>query len=202
MKEVFTNIFKNNLWTDSESVSWPGSNSKQTKNIVYELPKLFDKLNVKSVLDIPCWDFNWFRTELEYIWADIVDEIIESNKIKHPDMDFRILDITKDHLPNVDMILVRDCLVHFSYEYIWNALKNICLSNSKYLLATTFPGHENSNISIGNRFPLNFQKPPFNFPPPKNIINEWCIDYDWKYTDKSLWLWEIDTIRNLLSNNI
>lgn len=69
------------------------------------------------MIDAPCRDFNWMKeisknTEL-YIWIDIVDEIIKTNKKKYPlnNVQFFHIDITKDRLPTGVLILCRDCLV-------------------------------------------------------------------------------------------
>jgi FMN-dependent NADH-azoreductase len=60
-----------------------------------------------------------------YVGADIVDELIQSNKRKYPKHYFRVLDITQDELPKVDLMMVRDCLVHLSDADVKKALTNI-----------------------------------------------------------------------------
>jgi len=77
---------------------------------------------------------------ITYIGADIVNELVNKNYYKY-DEEFMTLDITKDKLPRVDVVFVRDCLVHFSNKDIYKALKNIYKSGAKYLLTTTFPEH-------------------------------------------------------------
>jgi hypothetical protein len=61
-KKIFTSIKQKNLWGDAESVSGPGSTIDQTKILVAELSNLFIAKNIKSLLDIPCGDFNWMQT--------------------------------------------------------------------------------------------------------------------------------------------
>ncbi|MEW5551191.1 hypothetical protein ABGT22_14715 [Peribacillus frigoritolerans] len=120
MKELFTNIYKKNRWRNSESVSGTGSSLAQTKTLIQELPSIIKQLQIKKMIDAPCGDFNWMKeiyknTEL-YIGIDIVDEIIKRNKKKYrlKNVQFFHMDITKDRLPTGDLILCRDCLVHFS----------------------------------------------------------------------------------------
>ena len=59
---------------------------------------------IKSILDIPCGDFNWFQkinlNKLRYIGADIVKEIVKSNlkKYKTDNINFLELDVVNDDL--------------------------------------------------------------------------------------------------------
>lgn len=88
--------------------------------------------------------------------------------------------------------MCRDCLVHFSRDDIYAAIRNFKKSKSRYLLATTFTGlREYVEISTGEWRPLNLQLAPFNFPPPIRLIDEKCIHSGGIYTDKNLGLWEL-----------
>jgi len=101
-------------------------------------------------------------------------------------------------LPKVDLIFVRDCLVHLSYDDIFKALDNICKSDSQYLLATTFTERtRNNNIATGQWRTLNLQIPPFDLPEPQIILNEGHPEKEWR--DKSLGLWEVADIENSLT---
>ena len=63
--------------------------------------------------------------QLIYTGADIVEELVKNNnkKYKNSNINFLTLDITKDKLPNVDLIFSRDCLVHLDNDEIISALK-------------------------------------------------------------------------------
>jgi hypothetical protein len=201
-ENIFTNIFIEKTWKDKDSLSGRGSDIEQTKHIAIEIPKLMRVFNVKSLLDIPCGDFYWMINvdlkNLKYVGADIVLDLILQNKDKYEkdNIIFRQLNIIEDNLPSVDLILCRDCLVHFSFNDIKKSLRNIFNSQSKYLLTTTFPDRsENKNIVTGRWRTLNFGIAPFNFPQPLQIINEHCEDEDGKFKDKSLGLWRISDIK-------
>ena len=204
LQTFFTYIYHKNAWADRESRSGPGSAITQTQRIVKELPHLLDRLNVASVLDIPCGDFVWMRRialdQVEYTGADIVPDIIMANRqFENDKICFRHLDITSDKLPKVDLVVSRDCLVHFSLELIFMALENIVRSHSRYLLMTTFSAKRpNINILTGQWRPLNFELPPFNFPPPLELVNERCSEANGAYVDKCLGLWEISVISSIL----
>jgi hypothetical protein len=58
LSEKFKKIFANNEWGGSESRSGTGSSLDITKRLRMELPFLFLKYDIKSILDIPCGDFN------------------------------------------------------------------------------------------------------------------------------------------------
>jgi hypothetical protein len=200
-KETFTRIKNKNLWGSRESVSGPGSDIEQTKTLVMELPELFKSNGIKTILDIPCGDFNWMRkvdlSAIDYIGADIVDELISENTKKYNSCNkkFVSLNIITDVLPKQDLIFTRDCFVHLSYNDIKKAVKNIKTSGCKYLFTTTFINHHNNHdIVTGGWRPINLQDEPFNFPEPEYILIENCTEDDGKYKDKSLGLWIIGKI--------
>src|SRR5205807_10282857 len=104
-------------------------------------------------------------------------------------------DIVRDDLPQSDVILCRDCLVHFSLDDVSAALRNFKRSRSHYLLTTTFIEFpENLDIETGGGRQLNLQRSPFNFPPPKEMIDEKCLHTGGIYADKRLALWDLEDI--------
>jgi 2-polyprenyl-3-methyl-5-hydroxy-6-metoxy-1,4-benzoquinol methylase len=203
-KTIFEDIHKNGGWRNDESVSGSGSMLRNAKNLVELLPIIFQQYNIRTVLDIPCGDFNWMKQvrldEVKYIGCDIVGKLVENNQRKHSDkqLSFFVADITEDVLPRVDLILCRDCLVHFSNKDVLKALRNVIKSGSSFLLVTTFPDHENRDIVTGNWRPLNLQSPPFNLPEPVRIFFEGCDEVDGQYKDKALALWNIDTLKKII----
>lgn len=193
MKDVFSRHYQTNYWADDESVSGHGSTVAATKAIRLALPPLMEWYEIKSVLDIPCGDLNWAHKVKwpAYIGADIVPELVEKARAAHPDFDLRVLDITRDPLPAVDLIVCRDLLGHFSNRDVKLALQNIKKSGAKYLLATTFPGHETSgDIETGMWRPINLAS-FFGLPDPEEYINEMCTDGGGAFADKSLGLWRL-----------
>ena len=202
-KTIFTNIYNSNKWNNNESVSGVGSTIENTTKIVAELNKVLVQLNIQSLLDIPCGDFNWMKNvsfdKINYTGADIVEELIDSNKKKHlnSNVNFKVLNLVENTLPQSDLILVRDCLVHFSYADINKAIQNILTSDSKYLMATTFTKHAiNYDITTGDWRPINLEKTPFNFPKPILIIEEQVHpEYIKETKGKSLAIWKIDDLK-------
>jgi SAM-dependent methyltransferase len=179
MERIFSRIYRENVWGNPESVSGRSSTLSRTEVVRQELPGLLRRLDAKSLLDAPCGDFNWMRhVELgatEYIGGDVVPDLVELNRRRYGgrQRSFIHLDITKDEVPRVDVILCRDFLIHLSFRYALSAIANLRRSGSQYLLATTYPTvPENCDAHTGGWRPLNLQLPPFNFPQPLELITE------------------------------
>lgn len=198
-KNVFDRIYKNNLWWSHESVSGPWSEYNNTKNIRKWIYKIIKDYKIKTFIDAPCWDTNWIEPEnmnIPYIWCDIVEDLIFHNTSKfkeNPDISFRQLDITRDSLPQWDLILCRECLQHLSYSNIFLFIKNLKKSNIKYILTTTHNSSKNINIKNWNYFEINLQLPPFSFPKPLIKIEELERNkITWE--EKFLALWDISKL--------
>jgi len=131
----------------------------------------------------------------QYLGIDIVPELIVHCREKYSAgrRTFMHGDITRDALPRADVILCRDCLVHFSFKDIFAAIDNFKKSQSRYLLATTFIAFsENLDVATGEWRRLNMELHPFNFPPPDRLIDEYCPHPDG--ADKRLGLWRLENV--------
>ena len=60
-----------------------------------------------------------------YIASDIVNELIDHNKkkFKQYDVDFRVLDITKNDLPEAEICFLRQVLQHLSNNSILSFIR-------------------------------------------------------------------------------
>ena len=201
MKSIFIEHYQSRLADGEESLSGFGSRLVQTIEIRMHIPVLVREFSASSILDAPCGDFHWQKEmELElqqYVEVDIVPDIIRMNQERYGNhiRQFRLLDITKDELPQSDIILCRDCLVHFPFKRIVAALRNFKRSKSSYLLTTTFPQRdENRDILTGHWRPINLELSPFDFPKPIRIINEKYTEEEGTASDKSLGFWRLEDI--------
>ncbi len=189
-KFKFRMIYFFNLFGESESKSGPGSGASQTREIVASLPSLFERYRIESVLDVPCGDVNWIQALFpyiqKYIGADIVSEIIDSNRLKFPNNDFLELDARKDSIKKYDLILCRDLLVHLSNSDAQSVLNQFKNSGSKYLLVTSFTETKINTDLKGIWRPINLALPPYNLANIIEILNENCTEANGRYSDKSL----------------
>ncbi|HEX3534369.1 MAG TPA: class I SAM-dependent methyltransferase [Gemmatimonadaceae bacterium] len=202
LKERFERIYSTNLWSDPESRSGVGSAVDSTRALRAELPGVLRTLNARVLLDVPCGDFTWMQhvdlKGIDYIGGDIVPAIVEQNQRLHAGKGrrFALVDLTRDKLPDADVLLCRDCLVHLSYANIRAVLSNIARSNIRYVLMTSFPGRGgNRDVQDGDWRTLDFQAPPFSFPDPLLTIVEQCEEEDGSYADKSLLAWPVASLR-------
>ena len=189
--DVFSRIYLKNGWGNVESRSGPGSTREATKFLVAEMQYLIRQYNIKSILDIPCGDFNWMSgvnlSGINYTGADIVPDLIALNKSRFPQHVFMQLDVVNDDLPSVDLIFCRDCLFHFPNEMILKSLKNVKSSGSRFLMTTSFTWKSLSNcdIKLGQWRRLNLELEPFCLPRPLETI----VEGTWR--DKAMGFWAL-----------
>lgn len=202
----FERIAQTNLWGAATSVSGLGSEDTATAAIREALPALLQRLGARSLLDAPCGDAGWIgriKLKVDYTGIDIVPSLIDANnrRASRGELNGRFLigDITRDALPRADVILCRDCLVHLSFANIARAIAGFHGSGARFLLVTTFPEWENNeDCEDGDWRALNMQKAPFNWPPPRELIDERCEEGGGGWRDKSLGLWRLN-VRELRS---
>ena len=202
LQERFARIYSTNLWSDPESRSGVGSRLDSTRALRAELPRALRQLEARVLLDVPCGDFTWMEhvdlSGIEYIGGDIVPSIVEENRRLYARESVRFveLDLTKDVLPDADILLCRDALVHLSYANIRAVLANVARSNIRFVLMTSFPGRrDNYDVADGDWRPLDFQAPPFSFPEPRLTIVEKCEEEGGSYSDKSLLAWRVGDLQ-------
>ena len=197
----FQKIYEDDLFLGGgESASGGGSTAWITRTLRQELPPLLRKFGVKSMLDIPCGDFNWMRLVdlegIEYTGGDIVPALVERNKKEYAaaGRNFMTLDLVKGPLPKADLVFCRDCLVHLPFADVWLALRAVKDSGAQWLLTTTFTDRDANENLNGVWRPLNLCRPPFDLPEPVALLNERCIEGSGLFGDKCLGLWKLDEI--------
>jgi hypothetical protein len=197
-RQAFDYIYRSHHWAGKESVSGEGASQDQIAHLQMVLPELLLQLGTRTLLDLPCGDYNWMRHLTlpvdQYIGADLLPQLVAEHQDRFSDQRHRFvaLDLTIDVLPRADLILCRDCWVHLSFDDIARSIANVRRSGIVYLLTTTFPKHDaNEDIVTGDWRLLNLQKPPFSFPAPLQLINEQCSEGGGLFSDKSLGLWPV-----------
>ena len=197
LEDRFTVIWKRNAWGSRESVSGTGSTIANTAAIRSSLPIVFEEFKIKTILDIPCGDFNWMKlvdmTGISYLGGDIVAPLISELNENYASgaIQFVQLDITTDSLPKSDLVINRDCLFHLSYRDINNALIRFCESGSKYLLSTSHDNLStfiNTDIQNGDFRLIDLFESPFHF--PRNFYFQIPEPGEGSHPPRSLYLWD------------
>src|SRR4051812_22142348 len=190
MRDVFGTIHAINGWGDCESASGPGSTRERVASFLPDLIALVGSLDIRTLLDAPCGDFNWAAPLADavdqYIGVDVVPALISGNR-RHssPRRRFLCRDIVRQRLPRSDLVVCRDALVHLSHTDIRDALTNLRRTGAEYLIATTFVGDRpNEDIATGQWRPLNMQRAPICLPEPLALIDERCVHTGGVYSDK------------------
>jgi len=202
LAQRFRRIHDTNMWGAAASTSGLGSEIDATIVLRAELPRLFRKLGMTSLLDAPCGDAGWINKAdlgVRTVGVDIVPALIASlqaraaaGEIKG---EYHLADITLDPLPRCDAILCRDALVHLSFANIERAVGNFKASGAVWLIATTFPDWQtNGDCEDGDWRALNFERKPFSWRPPVELVNENCTEAGGGWRDKSLGVWRLAEI--------
>lgn len=173
-EERFTKIYLWNFWRAAESRSGPGSSLLYTEKLRRQLPEMFRRFSIKTMIDAPCGDFHWMRHLMEecdivYVGGDIVQPMIEQDQRDYANDHIRFvhLDITKGPLPNVDLWFCRDCFCHLSVADIRASLQRFAESDIPYLFASHVSAPlvpHNHDIVSGDFRPVALFEPPFSLP--------------------------------------
>jgi hypothetical protein len=194
MEEEFTRIWLDDSWSPpggEAPKSGCGSTMIYTENVRQQLPRLIETFKIESMLDAPCGDFGWMQTVgfpdgFSYTGGDIVLPLVRDLRARHPTRNFLHLDLTLDRLPDADLFLCRDCLIHFSYRDIARTLSNFLRSNIKYILTTSYPDCVNRDIATGDFRSIDLLAPPFELAAPLERIDDWIVGFP----PRALCLWE------------
>ena len=198
-KNKFSYIYKNSYWQNkiNGSKSGSGSNDSSTKNITYALNKFIYEKKIKSILDIPCGDWNWMKKinldNISYLGCDIVDEAISENNrnFSSNNIKFETKNIISDKLPDAELIIVRDLLVHLEDKDILNVINNIKRSRFNFLAITSYDHTlQNSKGTVDDNWrPLNLTIEPFNLREPDLKLDDSCDDTEDEKI-KKLFVWK------------
>ena len=172
-RRVFSGIWKDNFWGNTESRSGSGSSLSATIALREWLPKTLSSLGVSILGDAGCGDLNWMK-ELTgslrfYFGFDIVPELVDDLRFRfkdRPNCFFSEADVVTATLPECDAILCRDCLTHLTPDAALMVLKGFRRSGSRFVIATTHSVGRNVWVKTGGWYPIDMTVPPFNLPPP------------------------------------
>ena len=190
-KDVMEQIYDQSLWGGKEFDFYSGIGSHDPMMVNIYVKTVTDFLkshdHKMTICDIGCGDFNIgqhiFKYSKKYFAIDIVEELIERNKIKFKtkNLEFLCLDIANDVLPKADVIIIRQVFQHLSNNEIQQILNR--LKTCKYIILTEhlpvgdFIPNTNKIASQGIRLKqqsgVDILSAPFNFQVKKeDVLNE------------------------------
>ena len=164
LNETFKIIYENQLWGKPEDsselfCSGDGSHNPNITSIyIKEVTKFLKSFDSKlNAVDLGCGDFS-IGSQLrvfckDYVACDVVDVLIKRNKAKFQglNVDFRIIDITTEVLPDGDVVFIRQVLQHLSNKQIIKVIQKL-RGKYKYLVLT-------EHLPLGSDFIPNLNKP-------------------------------------------
>ena len=148
VQQAFATIYTEGCWgrsTDPEQLFYSGTGSHDTTVVstyVEALREFLSSLDQKpNVVDLGCGDFS-VGSKLRplcanYVACDIVESLISWNKQKYQSegVDFRVLDIIDEELPEGDIVFIRQVFQHLSNAQILKVLPKVT-AKYKYLVLT------------------------------------------------------------------
>mmetsp|Transcript_46150 Transcript_46150/g.76291 ORF Transcript_46150/g.76291 Transcript_46150/m.76291 type:complete len:409 (-) Transcript_46150:292-1518(-) len=172
------------------SLSGPGSSAQATVGLRVVLPPLVRLLDIQTIADVPCGDFNYMkevlynlrdRPQLRYLGGDIVKDLVHDLQAAYSvpgRTDFVPFDLSLQTLPPVDLVLLRDLLFHFDAMRGHDILERVNASGARYFMSTHFPHTDNEETErhfhagsgFGSFWPLNLEQKPFLLPHPLIVI--------------------------------
>lgn len=131
--EIFSEIYRNNLWggQPGELYSGDGSSEEVSASFVQTVRDYIEAHAIGSVVDLGCGDFRvgsqLLRPGLTYTGVDVVPALVESHQrtFAHAGVEFKVVDIVDDELPDGDLYLLRQVLQHLSNAQIGRVLAKL-----------------------------------------------------------------------------
>lgn len=195
-EQAFSRLVAARAWGDGESACGAGSGLERTASVRDALRELCGELGVRTLLDAGCGDCHWISAAdlplRRYVGVDVVDELLAAARARYAKgRRRRILraDITTDPLPRADLVLCRECLMHFPDEDVHAALRNFAASGSTWLLTTSWRDGRNEAIEVGGWRRLDLEAAPFGLPAPVAEIPDGPLDGS--EPGKRLGLWSL-----------
>lgn len=179
--DIFSMIYKDKMWGGSEDF-YSGHGSSDTQIVVpyvAAVKQLLGSFDMPpSACDFGCGDFRVGQQIrpacAAYVGCDLVPELIARNQKRFKDLDveFRVVDIVTDELPDGDVAFIREVLQHLSNEEIAAVLPK--LAKYRYVVVTEVVpvGDFEPNLDKPAGFDIrasrgsgvDLQRGPFNFP--------------------------------------
>ncbi len=176
IEAVFTEIYEKAIWGRNEQgkgYSGLGSMVEHTQIYRQFIEDFIRENHITSVVDLGCGDWTFSKLidwqGATYLGIDVVRPVIQENirLYSSPTIEFRAADIITADLPQADLLICKDVLMHLTNRDIQIVLQK--LGKFKHCILThdvdfTARTAQNRNISRGGYRQIVLRKPPFNLP--------------------------------------
>jgi SAM-dependent methyltransferase/transposase len=180
-KSIFNDIYTNNAWGHGSGFGTLEQNTREYRHYIQN----FIRLNkVKSVLDIGCGDWQFSKlidwSGVKYIGADVSDVVLSNTKkFAREGVEFMELDALIDPLPEAELILLKEVVIHWSNEEILNFLPKLkeferALITNGFYADGIRSADTNADIVTGDFRPVDLAEHPFNL--KGNYVFEYVIE--------------------------
>ena len=187
-KQVFTNIYKKNLWNGG---SGPGSKVENAKPFLDYLQDFINTQEISTIVDIGCGDWELMKTihipdRIKYLGLDIVDHIIAENQKKYAKNNIKftaINDVTDLSSYKGDLLIIKDVLQHWEKDKIIYAMNNI-IPNFKYAIIVNciklseLYCNKSLNARVGDTRIIDLQKEPFSVSNLKIVMDYELVTFN------------------------
>ena len=178
VQEVFREVYERQKWGKSDDgfFSGPGSLDMHSQPYIVYVNRFMQQRGITNIVDLGCGDFRVGRQLVlgnrHYTGVDVVSELIRRNQERfgQANIQFQMLNIIEDELPDGELCLIRQVLQHLSNEAILKILGK--LKKYRYVLITDdqlrkpnginvdIPNFGGTRINFGSN--LLLEEPPFN----------------------------------------
>lgn len=179
MEEHFTRMAATGAWGSFETPCGPGSTLEACRGILERLPEWIRAHKIRSIADLGCGDFHWMShadlSGLQYDGYDVVRFLIDRNVEKHgrDGVRFHHADLMTLAVPMVDLIILKDVLVHLPTMQALEILGHAVSSRSRFIASTTSHGWPVTNricMKIGEFSPIDLEAEPFSLGAPLGTV--------------------------------
>jgi hypothetical protein len=181
VRKVFEQIYQRSDWGTGS-----GNGSQPSSTVGYRafLERFIVMNNVKSIVDVGCGDWHSSRyvcfNDARYTGFDVVNSIVDSNQQRFgsQSISFKLMPNDPTHLPDADLLIMKDVLQHLSNKHIFFYRDKI-MKKFKFCLITNswkaINYKQNGDISPGQFRSLDLRLPPYSFGGAyvDEVWNEW-----------------------------
>jgi SAM-dependent methyltransferase len=179
---IWSQIYKENIWNGTETLSGPGSNEVSTRIAARDIVHIVSRYGIRNVLDAACGEGSWMPTLPGYVGMDIAPEAILRAKARHPGRQFVVADMKQlTSATKFDLVILRDVIQHVSLAE-GKEMLDAAFRVGRFVLASSYMQGKNTGIDEadalrGKAYDNDLTQPPFGLPQPMQVIPD-GYEYD------------------------